>query len=156
VIERLRELLPYLGHRNWVLVVDAAYPLQVGDGIEMLVDDRELPVVLQDVMALLKEAKHIRPSIYMDEELDKLSHYDDDARDIFAQIITTRKQWAEHKLHDELIAEVESAAKSFKVVVIKTKTLVAYSSVFLKLECGYWGASEEMRLRKMMQTGGTN
>ena len=31
---RLREELPLLGHRNWIAVVDSAYPLQTSTGIE--------------------------------------------------------------------------------------------------------------------------
>ena len=32
--QRLAEAMPLLGHRNWILVVDSAYPLQISPGIE--------------------------------------------------------------------------------------------------------------------------
>ena len=31
---KLHQQLPLLGHRNWILIVDSAYPLQVSPGIE--------------------------------------------------------------------------------------------------------------------------
>ena len=34
--ERLTEELPVLGHRNWIVVADAAYPAQCRPGIETL------------------------------------------------------------------------------------------------------------------------
>jgi hypothetical protein len=34
--EQLRDELPLLGHRNWIAVVDSAYPLQNSPGIKMI------------------------------------------------------------------------------------------------------------------------
>jgi hypothetical protein len=33
---KLHQQLPLLGHRNWILIVDSAYPLQVSPGIETI------------------------------------------------------------------------------------------------------------------------
>jgi hypothetical protein len=45
--ERLDEAMPLLGHRNWILVVDSAYPLQISPGIETIeTDASQLDVVL--------------------------------------------------------------------------------------------------------------
>ena len=37
--QRLAECLPLYGHRNWIVVADAAYPAQAGPGIETIVAD---------------------------------------------------------------------------------------------------------------------
>ena len=34
--KEFEEILPMLGHRNWILVVDKAYPMQSADGIETI------------------------------------------------------------------------------------------------------------------------
>ena len=37
--ERLEAELPLLGHRNWIVVTDMAYPLQSAPGIETIYAD---------------------------------------------------------------------------------------------------------------------
>ena len=34
--QRLQHLLPLLGHRNWIVVADSAYPAQSNPGIETI------------------------------------------------------------------------------------------------------------------------
>jgi hypothetical protein len=38
--------------------------------------------------------------------------------------------------------------------VIKTPSLLPYSSVFINLDCGYWSAEAEERLRRRIKAGG--
>ena len=33
---KVQQELPLLGHRNWIMIVDSAYPLQVSPGIETI------------------------------------------------------------------------------------------------------------------------
>jgi hypothetical protein len=41
-------------------------------------------------------------------------------------------------------------------VVLKTEATIPYSSVFIQLDCGYWDANKEKKLReKMKQTDPT-
>ena len=39
--ETLRKELPLLGHRNWIVVADSAYPLQTAPGIETIRADAD-------------------------------------------------------------------------------------------------------------------
>ncbi len=69
-LKELNNVLPLLGHRNWILVVDKAYPLQSSKGISYLNSGEDLNKVLKEVLNLLEKAPHIRPIIYLDKELE--------------------------------------------------------------------------------------
>ena len=65
----LKDRLKLYGHRNWVVIADSAYPAQSKPGTETIVADDEQTTVVELVLALLGECKHLRPAIYTDEEL---------------------------------------------------------------------------------------
>src|SRR5690349_443425 len=66
---RLHDELPLLGHRNWIAVVDSAYPLQTSAGIETIETDADQLDVVQTVLDQLSKANHVRPVIFTDAEL---------------------------------------------------------------------------------------
>ena len=67
--ETLRKEVPLLGHRNWIVVADSAYPLQTAPGIETICADADQLTVVKKVLAQLVKAKHVQPAIYTDAEL---------------------------------------------------------------------------------------
>ena len=50
---KLNQELPLLGHRNWIMIVDSAYPLQVSPGVETIEAGADLPQVLRIVLGTL-------------------------------------------------------------------------------------------------------
>jgi len=66
---RLQGELPLMGHRNWILVVDSAYPEQVGAGIETIETDAGQLEVVRTVLSAVQKSIHVRPIIFMDAEL---------------------------------------------------------------------------------------
>ena len=66
---RLQQELPLLGHRNWIAVVDSAYPLQTSAGIETIETDADQLEVVRAVLDELSKTKHVRPVIFTDAEL---------------------------------------------------------------------------------------
>src|SRR5579863_8697782 len=58
---RLQEELPLLGHRNWIAVVDSAYPLQTSSGIETIDTNADQIEVLRTVLAQIGNTRHVRP-----------------------------------------------------------------------------------------------
>ena len=72
----LKERLPLYGHRNWIVIADSAYPAQSSDGVETIVSDGEQTAVLAMTFALLGESRHIKPTIYTDQELNFVSEAD--------------------------------------------------------------------------------
>src|SRR5882724_10336547 len=73
---RLNQQLPLLGHRNWILIVDSAYPLQVSPGIETIETGAGQLAVTSAVLAELNHAVHVRPLVYLDAELPHVPEKD--------------------------------------------------------------------------------
>ena len=67
--EKLQKELPLLGHRNWIVVADSAYPLQTAPGIETIRADADQLTVVKEVLFQLSKSKHVQPAIWTDAEL---------------------------------------------------------------------------------------
>ena len=65
----LKEHLPLLGHRNWIVVADSAYPSQTAPGIKTIYTGEKQLDTVRKVLAALKQAKHVRGSVFVDAEL---------------------------------------------------------------------------------------
>ena len=149
----LHRQLPQLGHRNWIVVVDSAYPMQTAPGIETICANSDELDVVKGVLAELARAKNVTPQIYLDAELKYvaetnapgISAYRDALENILAGKPTQRL------LHDQIIAKLNEAGQTFKILIIKTSQAKPYTSVFFQLECGYWNATAEKQLRDAMQ-----
>ncbi|HET9571247.1 MAG TPA: RbsD/FucU domain-containing protein [Bacteroidales bacterium] len=143
-------ILPLLGHRNWILVVDKAYPMQSADGIETIYTGEKLIPVLKYVLNSIQDEHHVKPIIYTDKELlfmrDDLSKGIDDFKANLAQALA--KQKIEVIPHEEIFAKLDEASKLFNVLVLKTDSLMPYTSVFMELDCGYWSTEREKILRE--------
>lgn len=140
------------GHRNWIVVADAAYPAQTSPGIETVVTNEDHLDVLKRVLELLSDRKHIRPVVYLDAELAHVPEADAPGVDKLRASI--REQLADFKPqalpHEEIIGKLDRAGAKFQVLVLKTTARIPYTSVFLELDCGYWSPEAEKRLREAM------
>jgi L-fucose mutarotase/ribose pyranase (RbsD/FucU family) len=72
----LKSLLPLWGHRNWIVVADAAYPAQANPGIETVATDADHLLVLKATLDAVNNSKHVRANIYLDAELKSVSEQD--------------------------------------------------------------------------------
>jgi D-ribose pyranose/furanose isomerase RbsD len=152
-MDTLAGYIPALGHRNWIVVADSAFPLQISPGIETVVTGEDHFAVLEKVLRAVDGAKHIRPKIWLDKELayvpEELASGADDARRRLAEALKGRG--AMPVLHEELIARLDEVGKTFKIVMVKTILAVPYTTVFLELDCGYWGPEAEAKMREKMK-----
>lgn len=147
--------LPLLGHRNWILIVDSAYPLEVSPGVETIETGAPQLAVAHFVLAAIDNSIHVTPDIYMDAELPYVS--DQDVPDASAY----RRQVGDllHGLqvvsepHAKLLDTIAQQANTFKVLVLKTNSTIPYSSIFIRLDCKYWPPAAEQRLRARMASG---
>ncbi len=150
----LKDRLELYGHRNWLVIADSAYPAQARQAIETIVVDEEQTIVLERTLAILSGCKHIRPNIYTDEELNFVG--DDDAPGISSYRQALVALFKGHQVrtlpHEEIISTLDRVGEKFRVLLIKTKMLIPYTSVFMELECGYWNADCEERLRSAMRS----
>jgi L-fucose mutarotase/ribose pyranase (RbsD/FucU family) len=147
--QRVQSRIPLYGHRNWIVIADSAYPAQSRDGIETIVTGADQITVVNAVLKDLASSKHVKPIVYTDNELayvdeqdaPGISQYRADLKTILAgrnvQVIP----------HEQVIAKLDDAGKTFRVLIIKTNLTLPYTSVFLQLDCAYWNADAEKRLR---------
>lgn len=150
--ESLAEQLPLYGHRNWVLVVDKAFPKQASTGITYIDSGEELPDALAQVLAQINDANHIKPIVYRDAEL---SHIDEE---LVPGITTFNEKMSavlgdlamEELPHDAVFAKIDEAAGLFGILVVKTEGIMPYTSIFIELDCAYWDAEREQQLRARM------
>src|ERR1700739_4229207 len=68
--------LPLLGHRNWILIVDSAYPLQSSPGVETVETNADQLDVVRYVVGAINKSAHVRPDIFMDAELPYVQEED--------------------------------------------------------------------------------
>ncbi len=144
--------LPLLGHRNWILIVDSAYPLQSSSGVETVETNAEGLDVVRYVLGAIGNSVHVRADIFMDAELPFVQEEDAPGtsayRDAVAKLLDGRT--IDSEPHEKLISNVDEAGRLVHVLVLKTKLAIPYSSVFLRLNCKYWGDDAEERLRAKM------
>lgn len=148
----LQEKLPLLGHRNWIVVTDKAYPLQTEPGILTLYADEPYETVLAEIQQQLKKATHVYPHVYQDQELALLKE------DLCPGIDTFRtnvgKVLASETIipiaHDELILRLDSISNLFQIIIVKTNLTMPYTSTFFELDCKYWNAQKQQSLLRQL------
>lgn len=145
--------LPLLGHRNWILVVDKAFPEQNAAGIEYINTNEQLLPTIEYVLGEINKSTHIKPIIYQDKELNFITEEQSKGVTQFAE--ASKKLFAQQQvqtiLHDSVFSKLDKESKLFKVLVIKTNETIPYTSVFMQLDCSYWNAEKENQLRLQMK-----
>jgi len=150
--QQLDAQLPLNGHRNWILVVDKAFPQQ--PGMQIINTGEKLLPVLQVVLDRIEKSTHVRPVIFNDAELQFLT--DSLAPGVSAYKEALKKilngNTLQSLLHDSVFVQMSAAMKLFSITVLKTEETIPYSSVFIQLDCAYWGKEKEQQLRKLMSS----
>ena len=149
----LEKQLPLLGHRNWIVVADSAYPSQTAPGIRTVyTGDKQLDTV-KKVLAAVAKVKHVRGTVFVDSELPHVPEK-------FAKGITEYRAGLEKVLkgqkvtslpHGEIIEMLDEAGQTFHVLLLKTDLTLPYTSVFIRLDCGYWSDEAEKALRAAIE-----
>jgi hypothetical protein len=138
-------LLPLYGHRNWILVVDKAFPaLPASAGMQVINTNSTMLPVLRYLNAKIQQSPHIFSHLYMDKELNFipaerdaiLNQFKDSLHQIFGH------QMISPLLHDSVFTEVAETSKRYQVLVLKTNSCIAYSSIYFQLDCKYWNADK--------------
>ena len=150
--DTVKEQLPVMGHRNWILVVDKAFPGQTTPGIRTVHTGASMPEVLAFVQEQLATSPHVKPIVYRDAELafitDSLSPGIAAAEKEVARAIGRLP--VNTIPHEQVFGKMSAAAGMFTVLVLKTESLHPYTSVFLELDCAYWNGAKEQQLRAKM------
>ena len=154
---KLAQILPLMGHRNWIVVVDSAYPLQTSAGIETIETNDDQLQVVKTVLDQIAKAKHVRPVIFTDAELKLVPESDAKGVTAYRAALSNllgnsvpEKTDAQSLPHEEIISKLDDAGKTFHILILKTTLTIPYTSVFIRLDCGYWSVDAEKRLREAM------
>lgn len=150
--QRFRQLLALYGHRNWIVVADSAYPAQSGQGIETIVSGADHLDVLQKVLDGLAASKHVKPIIYTDQELQFVPEEGAAGVSAYRQRLATlfKNRPVSILPHGQIISKLDQVGRTFRVLIIKTNMTIPYTTVFLELDCAYWGADAEGKLRALV------
>ena len=148
----LRRQLPLLGHRNWIVVADSAFPAQVGT-VDVVATETDHLTAVREVMDAIDAAPHVRPLVWLDVELNALTE------SLAPGVEQTRAGLTEalkdvpttSVLHADLLERLSLISTTYRILVLKSSGIVPYSSVFIELDCGYWSARSEARLRQVME-----
>jgi L-fucose mutarotase/ribose pyranase (RbsD/FucU family) len=152
---RLAQMMPLLGHRNWIMIVDSAYPLQSSAGVETIETNAGQMDVIRSVLGVIDSSIHVRPIVYMDAELPLIPEKDAPGVTTYREEIKTALAGRQITSlpHEQIIAKVDEVGKTFHILILKTTMTVPYTSVFLQLNCKYWSDDAEAQLRKAMNAG---
>jgi D-ribose pyranose/furanose isomerase RbsD len=149
----LAQKLPLLGHRNWIVIADSAYPSQAREGIDTIYVGGDQVSAVRRILQSVDAARHVRGSVYVDQELRYVSDKDapgiDQYREQLNKLLKDRS--VETMPHEEIIEKLDEAAEKFRVLIFKTDLTLPYTSVFIQLDCGYWSGEAEQRLRQRME-----
>ena len=147
---KLARELPVLGHRNWIVVADSAYPAQSRAGIETIATGQDQIEVVEAVLKAIDKAEHVRANVYLDAEMKYVLESDAPGINRYRKELAALldKRAVKSVAHEELIAKLDESAKTFRVLILKTTLTVPYTSVFLELDCGYWNSEAEQKLRQ--------
>ncbi len=150
---KVQQEMPLLGHRNWIVIVDSAYPLQTSPGIETVETGTDQLTVVRNVLQSIARSPHVRPVVYMDAELPFVTEQNAPGVTKYReQIKVALGNLPVHSvLHEQLIQQLNEASSNFHVLILKTTLTIPYTSVFLQLNCKYWSDDAERRLRQTMK-----
>jgi len=154
---KVQRELPLLGHRNWIVIVDSAYPLQTSPGIETVETGADQLTVVREVLQSVAQSRHIRPVVFMDAELPFVTEKQAPGVTKYrSEIKNALGNLSIHSvLHEQLIHEMNQTSNSFHVLILKSTMTVPYTSVFLRLDCKYWSDADEQQLRQEIKKRGS-
>lgn len=154
---KVQQELPLLGHRNWIVVVDSAYPLQTSPGIETVETGTDQLTAVRDVLRSIAQSRHVRPVVFMDAELPFVTEKEAPGVTRYRdEIKVAMGALPIHSvLHEQLIHDMNQTSSSFHILILKTTLTIPYTSVFLRLDCKYWSDADEQELRQQMKHRGT-
>ncbi|MHC4624548.1 MAG: RbsD/FucU domain-containing protein [Planctomycetota bacterium] len=153
---KLASEMPVMGHRNWIVIADSAYPAQSRAGIETIATGAGQIEVVNAVLKAVDNAKHVRANVYLDAEMKYVAEESAPGIEAYRRelAVLLNSRPVKSIPHEQLIVKLDEAAKTFRILILKTNLTLPYTSVFLELDCGYWGPQAEQRLRDAIQKAG--
>lgn len=149
----LHVTLSEFGHRNWIVIADYAYPKQSAPGIETIYTGEDQLEVVEKVLRQVENAPHIQAIVLFDSEMMFVPENEAPGIETYKKDLKNLLKGKDVKSmpHEEIIAKLDESSKLFNVLILKTNMTIPYTSVFLELDCGYWGPEQEKAMREKMK-----
>jgi phage anti-repressor protein len=153
----LQSRLPLYGHRNWIVVADSAFPVYAEPGIETIVANDDLPSVLRYVTSAISSSRHLRATVFLDKELQFIDEHDYPGVSELRRQVTAAiaKDQVSSIPHTEVLSRIDEAGKTFRILFIKTTATIPYTSVYMRLDCGYMNDAVDRKIRTAIASAGT-
>jgi hypothetical protein len=149
----LARRLPLLGHRNWIVIADSAYPEQSNPGIETIATETDHLQVLTKTIDAITRCGHVRANVLLDAELKAVG--EEDAPGVTAFRHDLQQLFGDRNAleleHDQIISKMDKSGALFRILILKSTLRIPYSSVFLELDCAYWDSASEKRVRSSLK-----
>ena len=145
-----------LGSRNWVIVAESSFPVISRRGTRTVMIDGEIPEVVEYIVNILEQSENVRPRFSTARELPFLVNDLSPGVDQFRERlkVALHGHSVQQMDHRALTLLAQSDADKYAVLVLKTKTALPYSNVFIELDSGFWDRESEARLRMDMSGTG--
>ena len=142
-----------LGIQNWIIIAEASFPVVSRRGVRTIVIDAEIPEVLDFVKEELRKSETLKLSFNTARELpfvenDKAPGIDHFRRQLAVSLNGEQVRVLDHR---SLSLLAHSDSSKYAVLVLKTKTILPYSNVFIDLDSGFWDRESEDQLRRAMR-----
>jgi hypothetical protein len=107
---------------------------------------------VRTVLDAITASRHIRANVYVDKELSFVAENDAPGITEYRKQLDAAVYGSSVKRipHEQIIAKLDQSAQVFRILIIKTDMTIPYTSVFFELDCGYWNAGAEERLRQAL------
>ncbi len=141
--------LPVLGHRNFIVIADSAYPLQSNPGIKTIYTGGTQIAVLKKVLSAVDKASHVNGTIYVDKELTFVPEHNAKGIKAYRKALDAALsgRTIQRLPHMDIIKKLDASSDLFNVLILKTDLTLPYTSVFIELGAGYWNEKSETELR---------
>ncbi len=111
--------------------------------------------MLRGVLEAVARSRHVRPIVHLDAELPFVAEAHAPGVTAYREALAAALAGeATRSLpHEKIIALLDEAGRLFRVLLLKTTLTLPYTSVFVRLECGYWSEEAEKALRAAIEGG---
>ncbi len=128
--------------------------MQSAPGIKTIATGEDHFEVLNHVLDAINDASHVQPIVMLDAELEHVAPGDAPGVTDYRTRLKESLGDAQTQVmpHEEIIGRLDKDSGMFNVLLLKTNLTIPYTSVFIQLDCGYWDADKEKRLKAPSST----
>jgi len=117
----------------------------------------DLPSVLKYVAGAISKSRHVRATVFLDRELQFIDEHDYPGVSELRRQITSpfSKDQVSSIPHTEVLSKIDETGKTFRILFIKTSETIPYTSVYMRLDCGYMSDEVERKISTGVAAAGS-